>query len=196
VNPDIGREAGRKSLHVGAALAAAGTLVATPPPLHLPIFLAAFGAAALVEAARFRSISAAGAFERAFGPLLREPERHRPTGATTLAAGFALAVLLFPTAAAALGILAAGLGDAAAALAGRRFGSRRIAAGRTLEGSAACFAVAFAVTWAFPGFGVAAAVLVAGALTVAEALPFRVDDNIFLPPIVAAVATLLGAAGT
>jgi dolichol kinase len=195
VSLEIGREAGRKSLHVAAALSAAATLAAAPPPLHLPIFLAAFGTAALVEAARFRSLSAAGAFERVFGPLLREPERHRPTGATTLAAGFALAVLLFPAAAAALGILVAGLADAGAALAGRRFGTRRIAAGRTLEGSTACFAIAFAVTWAFPGFGMAAAALIAGAVTVAEALPFRVDDNIFLPPIVAGVATLLGAVG-
>jgi dolichol kinase len=195
VIPGSGLEARRKTLHVAAALAAAGILAAAPRPLQPAIFLAALGAAALTEAVRFHSVAAAGAFERAFGPLLREPERHRPTGATTLAAGFALAVLFFPAAAAALGILVAGLADAAAALVGRRFGSRRLAAGRTVEGSVACFGVAFAIAWAFPGFGVGAATLIAGVVTLVEALPLRVDDNLVLPPIVAASATFLIAAG-
>lgn len=91
-------------------------------------------------------------------------------------------------AAAALGYLV--LGDAAAALVGRRFGRHRVW-GKSLEGSLACFLCCLVLGWMLlPGRPLA---VFGGALvaTLAEALPLPVDDNWSVPLLSAAALVAL-----
>src|SRR5690606_32204023 len=71
-----------------------------------------------------------------------------------------------------------GLGDAAAALVGRRWGAHRTAWGKSWEGAAAALVVCLAVGLRVPGVGAAGAVAGALAAATLEFLPLRVDDNL------------------
>ncbi|HEX7051237.1 MAG TPA: hypothetical protein VF188_13605 [Longimicrobiales bacterium] len=188
------REAARKAIHVVASGAAAALAATLPGRTLRPLFLGALVIAVAVEVARALNPAARRLFRRAFGPMLRAREAHGITGATTLAAGFFAAVFLAPPRFAAAGILAAGIGDAAAALVGRRYGRHRLAAGRTLEGTAACFVAALAAAYAMPGIDAPAAVAAAATTALVEALPFPFDDNLVLPPVAAVAAVAARAA--
>ena len=103
-------------------------------------------------------------------------------GPVTLGLGALLALLLYPSPAAAIAIYAMAFGDGFASLVGRVFGQCRPAfmLGKSLEGSLACFGAVFVTA-----YGVSRSALVAfiAALTatVAEALPLEDYDNIVLP---------------
>lgn len=117
-------------------------------------------------------------------------ERGFVLGPVTLATGAMLALLLYPSTAAALAIYALAFGDGVASLFGRAFGRIRFVAGKTVEGSVACFlAVWFAALLVTGSVGVAVAVALAA--TVLEALPVKDLDNIILPAGVGLVATLV-----
>lgn len=177
-----GRELNRKVIHVATSLAAAALVLEAPLATARALLLAATAAAATVEVVRHLSPTVGRLFNRAFGSMLRNHEaRGAITGATAMATGFAAAALLVPAPFAAAGILMAGLGDAAGALVGRRFGRRRIARGKSLEGSLACLAAAFASAALVPGIpwtATTAAALITAAL---ELAPFPWDDNLALP---------------
>lgn len=181
-----GREVSRKAIHVAVSIAAAGMVWQLPIEVTRPLFAGAFLVALLVDVLRRRIAGLGRLFERAFGAMLRTRESMRLTGATTLAAGFAIAVVVFPPRIATVGILIAGLADAAAALVGRRYGRHRNRNGKSLEGSLACFATALILAWVTPDVDFAGAFMLALGLTVLEAAPLPVDDNLVLP-IVAAV---------
>jgi len=111
-------------------------------------------------------------------------------GPVTLAVGAMLALLFYPAMAAALAIYALAFGDGIAGLFGRAFGNTKIVAGKTLEGSLACFAAVWFVTLLITGqIGVAFAIALVA--TVLEALPTDEMDNIILPVGVGLVATFL-----
>lgn len=182
-----GREASRKLVHVLASVSAALLLSRLPVEASRIVFPAAFFVAVAIELLRHRNATIAELFDRAFGGMLRAQERRGITGATTLAAGFALAVLATPPPFAMAGVLGAGLGDAAAALVGRKYGYHRLLRGKSLEGSLACLATTFAAIWALgitPGAAMTCAIVVA----VVELLPTPGDDNLFLPVIAALLA--------
>lgn len=176
-----GRETSRKAIHAAVSVAAAGVVWQLPVGLTRPLLIVAFLVAVLIDWLRRRSPRVRGVFQRHFGPMLRHREAQRWTGATTLAAGFALAALVAPPFVAAIAILTAGLSDAAAALVGRRFGRHRTVAGKSLEGSVACFVVALGLFWLAPGTTLAAAATLALLLTAIELVPLPVDDNLVLP---------------
>jgi dolichol kinase len=110
--------------------------------------------------------------------LLRVHERRGFAGATYMAAAYAAAFLLFPAPLAVAGMLYNGLGDASAALVGRRFGRHRTAWGKSWEGFAAALVVCLAVGFAVPGIAPAAALAGALAAAVLEFLPLPLDDNL------------------
>jgi phytol kinase len=111
-------------------------------------------------------------------------------GPVTLAVGAMLALLLYPSTAAALAIYALAFGDGIASLFGRAFGQTKIIAGKTVEGSLACFAAVWFVTLLVTG-RIEIAMAIAVVATVLEALPTDDMDNIILPAGVGLVATLL-----
>jgi dolichol kinase len=110
-------------------------------------------------------------------------------GPVTLGLGALLALLLFPSPAACIGIYALAFGDGFAALIGKLFGRCRPAFlfGKSIEGSLACFAATFIAAWLVSRSLV---VSVAAAFTAAavEALPLEDYDNVALPLVVGLVA--------
>ena len=112
-------------------------------------------------------------------------------GPVTLGLGALLSLLLFPPPVAAAAIYALAFGDSAATLVGRFLGRIRpgFLAGKSLEGSLACFITAALATFLVLRDWKTA--LVAGlAAAIAEALPIKDFDNLLLP-LAAGVVILL-----
>ena len=115
--------------------------------------------------------------------VLREREQgHFALGPVTLGLGALFALLLFPPRAAAVAVYVLAFADSAATLAGKFLGRIRPAfmAGKSLEGSIACFiAAALCGFLVFHDWKIALAVGLASML--AEALPLGDFDNLLLP---------------
>lgn len=173
----IGRELGRKAIHV-ATIGAPLLVWVLPRTLAISILGAAVALAAVVEVARWRSRWVRYRFLRGTRRMLRPHERNRPAGATYLAVSYLLAAVLFPRPLAVAAMLYTGLGDAAAALVGRRWGRHRTSWGKSWEGLAAGMLANLGVGLAIPGMP--GAVAIVGALTAAtlEFLPLPLDDNL------------------
>lgn len=184
-------EIARKSIHVAATLGAAAVVLLLSPLNAAAVLAGATAVALTVEALRMVSPRLEQGFRSLFGSMLRRKEARRITGATTLAVGFTLAAVVLPGPAAMAGILSAGIGDAAAATVGRRWGRHRYPGGRSLEGSGALLAVVLVVGMAL-GLGPVAAFALGAAVTVLEGLPLPLDDNLYLPIVAAAVFHALG----
>lgn len=184
-------EAIRKALHVLLSLMAAAVVWWLPGTAAASVLAAATMLALSVEVGRRASGRFARAFQRRLGPLLRDRETGRLTGATTLAIGYTAAALLFPGTPALAGILVAGLADAVAAVVGKRFGRVRYPGGKSLEGSMAFLAIVMAMAvLLLPGGHPLVIVGLAVLLTGLEALTLPVDDNLYLPPATAAAVHL------
>jgi len=112
-------------------------------------------------------------------------------GPVTLGLGALLALLLFPSPAACIGIYALAFGDGFAALAGKLFGRIRPAflLGKSIEGSLACFTATFISAYLVSQSYVVSLVAAFTATSV-EALPLEDYDNVALPLVVGAVAQL------
>lgn len=181
-----GGEAARKSIHVVASLGAAAVVWRLPPMAAAAVLAGAAALALAIEVIRLVSPTFGTTFRARLGPMLRPRESRRLTGATTLAIGYTMAALLLPGRAALAGILYTGVADAIAAVVGRRWGRHRYPGGKSIEGSAAFLVVAAAITVALGAepTGVAAVAVI---VTAFEALTLRVDDNLYLPIVGAAV---------
>lgn len=177
------REAARKAFHVASvALPLAVLLLREHRRLALAGLAAVAATALVVEALRHRYRPARYHFLRRTRVMLRPHERRGLAGATYMAVAYALALLLFPVHVAVAAMLYNGLGDAAAALVGKRWGRHRTPWGKSWEGFAAALGVCLAV-----GVAVGAAVspipfpaALGGALVAAavELAPLPVDDNV------------------
>lgn len=174
--PGLRREAWRKAIHV-ASIALPLAVWWLPRGWALALLFGAAGTALLVEVLRARVRPLRRLFLRRTRPLLRPRERRGLTGATYMAVAYALALLLFPMPIAVLAMLYNGLGDAAAALVGRRWGRHRVRSGKSWEGTGAAAAVNLAAGLLVPGIGPLAAAggaLAAALLELADPPP---DDN-------------------
>jgi dolichol kinase len=183
----MAHEVGRKLIHLAVSGIAAVIILLLPPIPARLILLGIALAAAAIEIMRRISPGTNQDFNRAFGTMLRAREWDGVTGATTLAAGFALTAFLAPPLSAAAAILIAGVGDSAAALVGRYFGRRRFTSGKSLEGSAACFIAGLTVALLIPGVPFVAALAAAIAITIIEFTVASFDDNLILAPAAALI---------
>lgn len=156
---------------------AAGTAAATPA------FAVLVAVAAAAETTRLASPRAAALLGRLAGHVFRPSEARHPSGAGTLALGYALAWWLFPPAVAEAAIVVTAVADPAAALVGSRFGHGNA---KSLPGSLACAAAAALVLAAFHVRPAALAVAAVGA-AVAERAPWRGTDNLAVPLAVGAL---------
>jgi dolichol kinase len=167
----------RKSIHLATILLP--FLVWIEPRRLAIAMLAALTAVALVvEWARFRVEWVRGHFVRLTGPMLREHEHARLAGTTWMAASYLAAVVLYPRPVAVAAMLYNGLGDAAAALVGRRWGRHRASWGKSAEGATAAFLVCLGVGLLVPGLTSGAALLGAVFAATLEFLPLPLDDNV------------------
>lgn len=127
---------------------------------------------------------------RKFGKLMRPHEKHSMHTAAMFALTVYGGVALFGIQPMLAAFLCLSLGDPIAAIVGLKFGRIRVF-GKTVEGSAACFAVCFGImVWAFPGNYLLAG-LAALTATLAELVPMPVNDNIRMPLLTAATITLV-----
>ena len=198
----------RKALHLLALVLPLGTaLLGKSTALLVLVPTAIF--ALTCDVLRSRSHRFARLIRRIFGPLMRADEWGsgaetddaflgiRVNGATWTLVTMALLTLLFPVPVAVTAFSLFMVGDAAAALVGRRFGRTLWGSGpRTVEGSAA-FLGAAALTVALlvsigyatvPWWGGALAVVVAAG---AEAVPRPLNDNLRVPLLAALVLHFL-----
>ncbi|HXY68395.1 MAG TPA: hypothetical protein VEH62_03035 [Gemmatimonadales bacterium] len=177
----------RRALHAAAGVL--GPLAAAlGPSVATPAFGALVAAAAAAELGRRRRPAFRAALERLAGGAFRPRETSAVSGASLLAAGFALSWWLFPVPAAERAILVAALADPMAAAVGSRLGS---GGGKSLAGSAACAVTAALVLLltGVPAAPTAAAALVAA---LAERAPWPGADNVAIPLGVGATLWWLG----
>lgn len=190
-------EVKRKVLHLSALLV---PILMTL--LERTILLALFGLTAILavsaDALRVRSHGFARFIYRVFGFMMRDSERPPVgghiviNGATWIILSALLLSIIFPLNIVAPSLIMFMLGDAAAALVGRRFGRTHWGSNpRTVEGSAAFLLVGLAVMAFFPEipFWISAAGTVCACLV--EILPGPFSDNIRVPLVAASVIYLL-----
>jgi len=179
----------RTVFHIGSGALALTLLRVLPSRTWLIAAAASFALFAWTcETTRRRSAAVNARLMRFFGPVAHPHEWHRVNSATWYATALLVMSFVVPLEAAELGVIVLALADPAAGIIGRRFGRRRLASGRSLEG-----ALAFAVTGFFAAYvwmtvvgsyaparlWVAAVAGVIGAAT--ELLVSRVDDNLAIP---------------
>jgi len=113
-------------------------------------------------------------------------------GPVTLALGAWLVLVIFPPQTAAIAIYALAFGDGFASLVGKPFGRIRPAfmSGKSVEGSAACFAAVFIAAWRV-SHNMAISLTAAFTAAAAEVLPLEDFDNILTPLAVSVVISLL-----
>jgi dolichol kinase len=114
-------------------------------------------------------------------------------GPVTLGLGALLALLMYPSPAAAIAIYALAFGDGFASLVGKFFGNIRpvFLYGKSIEGSLACFTAVFISTYTFSG-SIRIALIAAFSAMSAEALPLADFDNLALPVTVGLAVQIAG----
>lgn len=168
----------RKALHLTAAVVPVALAAGVPERPIAWGLGALLGIAVVVELARVRYAPVRILFLRLTQHLLRDHEHRGWSGASWMLAAQLLAVVAFPTATAVAALWAVATGDAAAAIVGRVAGRHRLASGKSLEGTAACFLVALGGGLWLARLAPGAALAGAAAAAAAE-LPARpLDDNL------------------
>jgi dolichol kinase len=182
VNESLRREIKRKAFHLLSVFYIA-LFAWAPRPAAVTVLGVLTASLAALEAVRLRRPGLNRALVAFFGGIHRESETDRPSGIFWTLLGAFLTVALVPprdVVTTALWYLA--LGDAAAALVGRRWGRVRIGA-KSLEGSLACFLVCWAAgtLCLSPAPGRPEALAGAILATLLEALPLPFNDNLWIP---------------
>jgi dolichol kinase len=121
--------------------------------------------------------------------LVRAEEEVRESAMIPYAIAVLLTILSVPKPAALIAVYTLAIADPLAAVVGIRWGRRRVAKNRTLEGSLAFFgstltiaALVLAKSTGAPGLTIAAAAFTIGlGAAVCELLPLRIDDNLTIP---------------
>ncbi len=103
-------------------------------------------------------------------------------GPITLSLGAMLALMLYPSPAAAIAIYALAFGDSVSSIIGKLFGTVRLPfkGEKTFAGSLACFIAVFLVTYKITGEGYTSLIIAIFA-SLLEALPTGDMDNIIIP---------------
>jgi dolichol kinase len=171
------REIVRKGLHLlSASIPIAYWLGASRTAVTIALSLA-LAVAIGVEIARARHEKTRVVFDTRLGRLLRVHEVQGLSGATWLIIALLLAGLLFPRDIAIAAMAAVAVGDAAAAIVGRALGRTR-GEGKSLAGSAACFAASAFMALAIAHFTWLEALLAGALATIAERPTRPLDDNL------------------
>jgi dolichol kinase len=180
----------RKSIHFLIGLCP--LLAGLNYPMTVALLLAGTLGYIKMESLRLRGFSVA-LVSSLTGLASRPRDRGRfVLGPVTLGLGALLALLMYPSPAASIGIYALAFGDGFASLIGKLFGRLRPAflRGKSLEGCAACFfAVLIAAHQVSHDYRIALASALSAMVT--EALPLENYDNLALPLAVGLVVSLL-----
>ncbi len=190
-------EVRRKALHLLSLIIPLGLLYLGSSTV-LQFLVPITAAAILIEVLRTRSDHVRSIVEKIFGSMMRPeelppvPTPIRLNGATWVLLTATILISIFPAAVAAAAISIGLIGDAAAALVGRKFGRMKIGNSRkTFEGSLAFVVTTLPIIWIVPDMTLpaGAAGILAGALT--EVLDVPINDNLTVPTVAAVVMTLV-----
>lgn len=181
---DYRGEIWRKLLHLFALVIPIGYHLA-PRWLAASAIFAAFCFSLFADICRMRCWRVQRYWTPVTDYIVRPKESNGFTGATHILFSGFVCLLLFARPAATLAMSTIILGDAAAALVGRRWGRHKYNhADRSWEGSGAFFAVSLIAAFVIPGLplwiGIAGAVIA----TAVEAFSNHIDDNLSVPLIV------------
>jgi dolichol kinase len=192
----------RSLLHVCSAVSALVLLRYVFSPAGIVAFAVGFACFAwTLEITRRRWSGWNGLLMRWLGTVAHAHEAARVNSSTWYATAMAIIAVVFTPVACAVGIAVLGLGDPAAGFVGRRWGTVKLAAGRSLEGTLAFVVVgglgafvALRIGWPELGVGSSVALATMGAAfgAAAEVGSRRVDDN-FAVPIAAALGAMIAA---
>lgn len=182
----------RKAVHL-SSLWMPLLIYAAPRNFSLTVFCTLFLGNLVVEYACYRRVSLARRlFEGVFLKTLRCREirknRFCPSGSLYLLGAAIITTLLFPKELAVIGMTIVLISDTCAAIFGKMFGTRRLYASKSLEGTVMFFLSALYVMVAFDGMyplgasGVAACTFAALCELYEKAI--RVDDNFSVPLVV------------
>ena len=113
-------------------------------------------------------------------------------GPVTLSLGILIVLLMFPYTPAVLGILALSFGDGLASLIGKCFGKHPLPfiGSKTVAGSLSCFCAVYISSFCITHNMITSLVIAIVAMF-AEALPLKDFDNILIPIVCAAAASLI-----
>ena len=198
VELDEGPSATRDSLQVGRRLFhfINGTVVASAYAFFFShqqtiYFLGTLACSAyLLEKLRIAYPEIARRFSKYTNLLLRAEEQFKESSMVPYAMAILLSLITFPKTIALIAVYTLAMADPLAALVGIRFGKRTVVKGKTVEGSAAFFAMTLLVSFFVLYFSVdssflfqisIAAFLIATFATAFEMIPIRIDDNLTIP---------------
>ncbi len=139
--------------------------------------------AVTVELCRFFSYKCSKIFDKLVGSLLRYREKQKFTGATNLLIAFYVSVLIFNQSVAIAVMLFVALSDALSALAGKKWGRKKIFKDKTCIGCLVFAATGFIVILIVPGLPFAAGLTGLIAATAVDIFIDTIDDNITIPLI-------------
>jgi len=166
----------------GLALVFIISFLDNPADVYLTLIL--LFSAIIIETARLYLPEINRMFIHYFGILMRNEERHNPTGTLYYLLGALVALLLFPKEIALFSMTVLAVGDPAAYIIGSNFGKLRIGK-KSIEGS-----LAFLTASVIAGFllsslwdDLSVIVIVTGAVTgaVVELIPLKINDNLTIP---------------
>ncbi len=180
VDQTRGLQPWRRLFHAASGLIIAGVLVAVDPAWTVAVgVLALLTAGCLVgDLVRLRVPSLNRLFFRVFRRLASPREAEGLASSTWYMLGVLASVAVFPREIAISAVLVLALADPAASYAGRRWGRRRLGAG-TVEGSLVFLSVALIVL--IPAGAWLVGVATALVVSLAEATPSPIDDNLVVP---------------
>ncbi len=138
--------------------------------------------------------------DKVFGSISRPSERYRTNSATLYLLALIIITWFFPKVAVEAAVLVLGFSDPIASLVGKRWGRRKLFRDKSWAGTLGFFFTGLISVGALllltqpalgvaAGLGIAAGIAAAGAVT--ELLSSRVDDNLSIPLVCAAVGALL-----
>ncbi len=172
----------RKLLHLVALVIPLG-IALLPRASAVGLFAALSCTMLAGELLRKRSPLLQKIFLKVFGSVIRPEEKEEITGGTFFFVSGAICVTAFDTSIAYTVMAFIIVGDAAAALVGIKFGRIRTPAGKSLEGALASILSCLLFWFIFPGIGFAKAIAAAVLTGTLELLPFKINDNLFVPVI-------------
>jgi dolichol kinase len=180
----------RKGIHLFALIIPVGYYLVSFPTAIFWVATAAV-VSILIDIARFRRWALWSWVAAILTPIIRQHEVSGGfTGASYILTTSTITIMLFPKTIAIAALVFIIVGDAAAALIGRRYGRLRYMGGKSLEGSTACLISSFLASLLVPGLPVMAGLIGALTATVVEACSGSLDDNLTVP--LAAGLAMLG----
>ncbi|MFQ6674642.1 MAG: diacylglycerol/polyprenol kinase family protein [Fidelibacterota bacterium] len=180
----------RKLIHIGSAVIPVAYLFFLDRQAILWILGPATGAILVGEILRMKYPFFTRLYKVIFGKFVREEEDRMPTAATFSLLGALSTVYVFEKNVAVFALLVVSLGDATAALVGRKWGKTPLL-GKSVEGTGTFLFVALMLAIFLPGLPRTPALAGAIFATVVELLPSPVNDNLMVPLATATSLSLI-----